>query len=231
MQKKKNTAPEILGFLANDIRFKDSYKLKLAICRNPKNPQKVTLALLKFLRIFDLGDLTRDQNIPLNLRQKIEYSILEKIPSMPAGNMIALSKRASSNIVVALMEKGDKKVLKECLDSPALTEGLVFKTINKADARPVLVKMIAENPKWSLRYNIRIALIRNYHTPMLHVTEFISGLKTCDLKELYHDENLPLSTKPFIFRELQDRGTTVEIEEVQTYELSDEGTSHNTYNI
>lgn len=227
--KKKNTAPETLGFLANDIRFKDSYKLKLALCRNPKTPQKVTLSLLKFLRIFDLGDLTKDQHIPVNIRQKIEYSLLEKLPAMPAGNMIALSKRASSSIVVALMEKGDKKVLKECLDSPVLTEALVFKAINKGDARPVLVKMVAEHPQWSLRYHIRIALIRNYHTPMVQATQFISGLKTTDLKELYHDKNIPLSTKPFLFRELMDRGSTVEIEEEETYELSDEAPSDASY--
>ena len=225
--KKKSTAHEILGYLASDIRFRESYKLKLTICRNPKTPQNVTLALIKFLRIFDLGDLTRDHSIPINLRQKIEYLILEKIPSMPSGTMIALSKRANSNIVVALMEKGDKKVIRECLDSSALTEGHIFKAIMKTDTRPVLVKMVAENPKWSLRYNIRISLIRNYHTPMLQVVQFISGLTTRDLKELFHDKKLPISTKPFIFRELQDRGSTVETEEDETYELSDEETSRN----
>ena len=52
--RKKNTAPEILSMLATDIRFRGCYKLKLAICNNPKTPLKVTLSLLKFLRIFDM---------------------------------------------------------------------------------------------------------------------------------------------------------------------------------
>jgi hypothetical protein len=51
---RKNTSSEVLGILAADARFKGSYKLKLTICKNPKTPAKITLPLLKFLRIFDL---------------------------------------------------------------------------------------------------------------------------------------------------------------------------------
>ncbi len=220
--KKKNTPSEVLGFLANDIRFKDSYKLKLAICKNPKSPQKITISLLKFLRIFDLGDMTRDQNIPINIRQKIEYSISEKIPSLPSGNKAALAKRANSNIVMSLMERGDRSVISKCLESPAITEGHICKIINKKTSKPLAIKMIAEDPKWSLRYSIRFALIRNYHAPMKQVTEFITSMKTADLKELYSDESVPKSTKPFIFRELLERDETVHIGEHETYELSED---------
>ncbi len=220
--KKRHIPAEVLGHLANDIRFRDSYKLKLAICRNPKTPQKITLSLIKFLRIFDLGDLTRDQHIAISIRQKIEHVLIEKIPSMPSGNMIALSKRANSTIVLALMGKGDRKVIQECLDSPSLTEGDIFRAITRADIKPMLVRTIAVHPKWSLRYHLKLALVRNYHTPMLQVSNFISELKTSDLKELYNDEHVSLSTKPFLFRELRDRGVTAETEDEEIYELQDE---------
>jgi hypothetical protein len=223
--KKKNTQPEVIVLLANNINFKDCYKLKLAICKNPKTPQKITLSLLKFLRIFDLGDLTKNRNIPINIRQKIEYSIYEKILFIPSGNKIALSKRANSNIVMAIMEKGDKKVINACLDSPALTEGHLFTAISKPNSKPLLIKMIAENPKWSLRYSIRYALIRNFHTPMPNAAKFITNMKTADLKELYSDRNLPSSSKPFIYRELLERGESVDITEAEIYELSDDDVS------
>ena len=61
--RKKNSLPEVLGMLAVDIRFKGSYKLTLAMCNNPKTPLKIILSLLKFLRIFDLGDITKNWNI------------------------------------------------------------------------------------------------------------------------------------------------------------------------
>jgi hypothetical protein len=221
LAKQKSTASEVLGILAHDVRFKDSYKLKRFICRNPKTPLKISMSLLKHLRLFDLGDMTRDQNIPINLRQKIEYSIAEKIPSMPEGNKIALSKRSSSTIAMALLEKGDGKVINACLESPLLTEGHLCKVINKPQTKPLIIQLIAEHPKWSLRYAVRYALIRNYHTQLVRATSFLKDMKTADLKDLYEDRSLPISTQPFIYRELLDRDDTVSEDTVDTYDISD----------
>ncbi|HWR57845.1 MAG TPA: hypothetical protein VN328_03060 [Thermodesulfovibrionales bacterium] len=220
----KNTSspPEALGFLAGDVRFKDSYKLKLAICRNPRTPQRVTFSLLKFLRIFDISDLTRDQHIPVNVRQKIEQVISEKIASLPSGVKTTLAKKASSTIVVELMQRGDERVISACLDSPVLTEGLIWSVVNRKATKPPVIRLIAEHPKWSLRYAVRFALIRNFNTPMVRVVRFIAGMKTLDLRELYADPKLPTATRPFIFRELRERGETPEIGECETYELNEE---------
>lgn len=222
MAKRKNVPAEALGALAGDARFKDSYPLKLAICRHPKTSPKITLSLLKFIRIFDLGDMTRDQNIPISIRQKIEYGLTEKIPSLPSGVKTALSKRSSSSIVMALIERGDARVIGACLDNPSLTEGHLIKIITKTGIKPLIIRMIAEHPKWSLRYSIRFSLVRNFHTPLAYATRFIEGMKTQDLRELYADSNLPLSSRPFIFRELRDRGETTDLPEDETFPLSEE---------
>jgi uncharacterized protein (UPF0147 family) len=219
--RKKGTPSEALEVLAGDVRFKESYTLKMALCRNPKTPQKTTFSLLKFLRIFDLSDLTKEQTIPLNVRQKIEQMIAEKIPSMPSGVKSALARRANSAIVTLLLEQGEENVISACLDSPVLTEGFLYKVINK-DARPLLVRMVAEHRKWSLRYAIRFALIRNFNTPMVHVTDFIGRMKTADLKDLYADPKLPASTRPFIFSELLQRNEGTDAAKEEVYTLSEE---------
>lgn len=219
--RKKNSSPEVLGMLAADIRFKGSYKLALAICNNTKTPLKITLSLLKFLRIFDLGDITKNQNIPISNRQKIEYSVIERISSLPSGVKVALAKRASINIVIPLLEKGDRNVIFSCLESPLLTEDHLCSLINKAKTKKyLLIKTIAEHPKWSLRYRIKYALVRNYYTPMTYATKFISTLKTADLRELYSDTSLPSSTRPYIFNELALRNEPAEIPREEMYNLS-----------
>ncbi|MFZ2198898.1 MAG: hypothetical protein WAV13_14260, partial [Thermodesulfovibrionales bacterium] len=136
--KKKNLAPEVFGMLATDIRFKGSYKLALAICNNPKTPIKITLSLLKYLRIFDLGDITKNQNIPISIRQKIEYSVIERISSLPSGVKVALAKKASINVIVQLLEKGDRSVISSCLESPLLTEDPMCALINRAKTKHLL---------------------------------------------------------------------------------------------
>jgi hypothetical protein len=220
--RKKTVSSETLEFLAGDVRFKDSYKLKLALCKNPRTPQRVTFAQLKFLRIFDLSDLTKEQILPLNVRQKIEQSIGEKIPSLPLGVRTALARRANSAIVALLMEKGDENVVSACLDSPALTEGLLHKIISRKTTQPLVVRSIAEHPKWSLRYSVKFGLIRNFNTPMACVVKFIEGMKATDLRDLYADPKLPAGTRPFIFRELAGRNETVDMQKQEIYSIEDE---------
>lgn len=220
--KSRNTPVETLGFLAGDVRFREIYELKIALCKNPRTPQKVTLSLLKFIRTLDLGDLTRYNRIPINIRQKIELMLMERVPPMPSGVKKTLARRASSGVVMAIIEKSDKAVIGVCLDSPSLTEGLLYKVINKSTTKPILIEAIAGHPKWALRYAIRFALIRNFYTPMQYITDFIKNMKTSDLKLLYSDPKLPRSTKPYIFMELRERNETVDIAKEEIYILEEE---------
>lgn len=220
--KSRNAPPEALGFLASDARMKESYKLKLALCKNPRTPQRASLSLLKYLRIFDMADLTRNNFVPTVLRQKVELTLMEKIPVLPIGVKVALSRRASNRLVEKIMERGDGRVIDACLESPRLTEEQLFRLLNKPNTKPVIVQAISEHPVWSLRYMIRYVLIRNFHTPMKRVEEFISGMKSYDLRDIYADPGTPLSTRPFIFRELGNRGETVDMGKEKVYELSDD---------
>jgi hypothetical protein len=220
--KRRNVSPETAGFLAGDVRFRDSYALRNALCRNPRTPQRITFALLKFLRIFDLADISRDQQIAVAVRRKIEFMLAEKIPPMPSGVKIALAKRANAATLLLLMEKGDARVVGACLESPVLTEGHLYRLINRAATKAEVIKTISAHAMWSLRYHVRFSLIRNYFTPMSEVLVFIRSMKTADLRELYADPKVPVSTKPFLFSELQERGESVEAGKEQVFDLSGE---------
>jgi hypothetical protein len=220
--KGRAATPEALGFLANDVRFRDSYKLKVAICRNPATPLRVALTLLKHIRIFDLSDITKISNININVRRKIEDMICEKIRSMPSGTKTALARRSNSAVLSALMEGGDERVIGACLESPALTEGQLYKLINAPHTKAFLIRIVAEHARWTARYQVRLALIKNFYTPMALVSRFIRDVRTTDLKELYHDPALPTSTRPFIFRELRERGENTENMEKEVFGLSED---------
>ena len=202
---RKNINPEILESLYNELRWKESYRIILALCKNPKTPLKISLSLIKSIRIFDLSDLTRNQHVPINVRMKAESHINEKVLSMPLGIKITLAKRASSNVLLRLIGDGMKEVVTACLDSPYIIEGDISKIISMKKIASHVIQQIANHPKWSCRYHIQWALILNNHTPLSSVVNFLKKLKTSDLKELYAAPDLPSSTKPFIYRELVDR--------------------------
>lgn len=202
---RKNVTPEILEFLSNDIRWKGCYKVSLALCKNPKTPQKISLSLMKSLRIFDIADLTRNQFIPVSVKIKAESEIIEKIPSIPLGIKITLAKRASGDVLISLVEDGNKEVVAACLHSPYMTEGEIYRVISKRTVTPQVIRQIADHPKWSSRHQVQLSLIRHCHTPLSRVVIFLKNIKTSDLKEFYEDPDVPSSTKPCIYRELLER--------------------------
>ncbi len=222
----RNTPEETLGFLAGDVRFRDSYRLKLALARNPKCPQRVSLSLIKFLRLFDLADISRNQSLPAVFRRKVEYSIMEKMPAMASGIKTALAKRASAAVVVRLMERGDRKVINACLESPMMTEEEMRRLVNMPRTKPDIIRAVAESPKWSLRYPIKYGLIRNPGTPLRCAEKFIEGMKTFDLQELLSDPRVPPSTRPFIHAELKKRDAPLEPAEDEVYELRGDEDRH-----
>jgi hypothetical protein len=206
---RRNVRPQILESLYQNRKWRESYHVVLALCRNSKTPQKISSSLMKTLRIFDLSDLTRNKLVPIAVRTKAEALIKEKVLTMPLGIKIALAKRASSNVLLKLIEDGMKEVVRACLDNQLLTEGDISRIIHMKKIASHVIRQIAEHPKWASRYEIRRALIRHNHTPLSCVVTFLPGIKTTDLKELRKDPEVPSCTKSFLYRELLDRGETV----------------------
>ncbi len=147
--------------------------------------------------------------------------IYGRIPGMPSGVKIAMSRRVSTDVAIRLMEKSERKVVDVCLESPILTEEQLFQVVHREVTKPQVIRAISEHPKWSLRYRLRYGLIRNKHTPMEIVVVFIEGMKSRDLKDLYSDSKVPPSTKPFIYRELVRRDEDAEPVEDEVHELEE----------
>ncbi|MCE5195375.1 MAG: hypothetical protein LLF28_08025 [Nitrospiraceae bacterium] len=203
---RKNITSEILERLANDLRWKENPKIILALCKNPKTPQRIALSLIKSLRIFDLAEIARNKTVPINLRIKTEALINERIPAMSLGIKKSLAKMASSNVLMKLIQEGLKDVASICLDSPYMTEAVLYKIINMERISPQVIRLIAGHKRWTCSYEIKWALIRNPNTPLVYAVDFLKKLKKTDLKELYYAPEVPSSTKPHIYRELLERG-------------------------
>ncbi|MFZ5907151.1 MAG: hypothetical protein ACOYVJ_07035 [Nitrospirota bacterium] len=206
LARRNNLTGEMLESIYYDRRWKDCYPVMLALCKNPKTPQNISLSILKSLRIFDLADLTRNQQIPLVVRMRAEINIIERILTLPLGIKITLARRASSAVLVRLLEDGMKEVSSVCLDSPIITEGDICRIVSMKKTSSQVIRQIAEHPKWSRRYDVRWALLRNPCAPLAIIVNFLKDMKTTDLQELYHAPEVPSSTKPFLYRELLDRG-------------------------
>jgi hypothetical protein len=73
-------------------------------------------------------------------------------------------------------------VIAALLENPRLTEGLLMPLIHRDDARPDVLRVIAESPRWSSRYPLRVALARNPRTPVGTALRLLPALKKVDLR-------------------------------------------------
>lgn len=203
---RKNLSPKVLNNLVKDTRWSESYRVRLALAKNPKTPLFSALSIARFLRLFDLADLARNHLLPVIYRKKLEAIVIEKIPTLALGIKKTLAKIAAGEILISLIKDGYPDVIKLCLHNPHLVEAHLYKVISHKTTTSGTIRTIAENRNWTYRYHIKFALIRNEHTPLARSVLFLSDLKIGDLKELFRDPHLPPGVRPFIHRELLERG-------------------------
>jgi hypothetical protein len=227
---RKNLSPKVLNNLVKDTRWSESYRVRLALAKNPKTPLFSALSVARFLRLFDLADLARNHLLPVIYRKKLEAIVIEKIPTLALGVKKTLAKVAAGEILISLIKDGYPDVIKLCLENPHLVEAHLYKVISHKMTTPGTIRTIAESRNWTLRYHIKFALIRNEYTPLARSVLFLADLKTGDLKELYRDPNLPPGVRPFIHRELFERGEDPERlgrdEEEIVYEIDENDESY-----
>ncbi|HTP04660.1 MAG TPA: hypothetical protein VMM54_05860 [Nitrospirota bacterium] len=203
---RKNIPANILETIAKDKRWAESYPVRLALARNPKSPLSISLSIARYLRLFDLEEIARCHFIPLAFRHKVETMIIERIPTLPLGNKKTLAKKAAGNVLLKLLQDSNPDVVQLCLNNPHLVEGHLYKVISRAGTVAKTIQAIATHPNWSSRSLIRFSLARNDHTPVSLSVRFLRSMKIMDLRELYADPSLPVTIKPFVHRELWERG-------------------------
>lgn len=220
---RKNLPADIFEMIAKNKQWSESYPIRLALAKNPKTPLSASLSIVRYLRFFDVEELTRCQFLPLAFRHKVEMIVIERIPTMPLGNKKTLAKKAAGNVLLKLLQDRNPEVVQLCLGNPHMAEAHLYKVISRADTAAETIRMIAEHPNWSSRSLIRLSLARNAQTPLSLSVRFLESMKIMDLRELYADPSVPVTIKPFIHRELWERGEQPDkVLEEPVYEIDEE---------
>jgi len=109
------------------------------------------------------------------------------------------------SVVGALLAEGHSRTIKLALANAFLTESQVLKVLAKPGVPERVVAAIAQHPRWAVQYNIRVALVRNQHTPIPVILAFLPNLTLRDLKDLATLEGLSPHVRRYIQKELSRR--------------------------
>jgi hypothetical protein len=195
----------LLSAIAAEKKWLAGEAVRLRLARHPRTPKRIALALVRELFLFDLVRLNLLPSAPADIRRVAEELILKRIPHLPVGQKLTLARRGPSRVAGALLAEGHPQALKLALDNAFLTESQILKILATAGVPERVVAAIAQHRKWSVQYNVRIALLRNPHTPPPCVLAFLPHLALADLKDLAALQSLPPHSRNYIHRELERR--------------------------
>ena len=205
MLERLDLSANVLTAIAENGKWTASEGVRLRLARHPRTPRRFALALLRQLYVFDLVRLSLLPSTPAEIKRVAEELIVTRVPHLPVGQKLTLARRGTSRVAGALLAEGHQQAIKLALANPFLSESQILKVLAKAGVPERVVAAIAQHPKWSVQYNVRVALIRNQHTPVPAVLAFLPNLTLRDLKELATLDGVAPHIRKYIQREMSRR--------------------------
>ena len=202
---RKDLSADIIENIAGRKTFLKSYAVKRALVFHPGAPRLVVLRLLRDLYLMDLVQFSLSPVAAAELRLHAEEYIIARLPQLPLGQRIALARRGPARVVGALVATGHAQVLEIALNNPRLSEAQVLKVLWRDSLPQVVVLTLANHPKWSQQYNVRLALVRNSSTPLAIVLSYLPQLTVVDLRELAAPGIVPENLRKYLQAEVHRR--------------------------
>jgi hypothetical protein len=191
----KDVAPAVLERLVKSGPAMKSRRVKLALAAHGKTPRHVALPLLRHLYIFDLMRVALAPTTPADIKRAAEESLVNRLETISTGEKLSLARQASGRIAGELLLDPEPRVMKAALENSQLTEAAVIKALLDGSVKPEFVHTACHHPKWSLRREVRMALLRNENTPLARALEFGRGVPPALLKDILQVSKLAENVK------------------------------------
>lgn len=196
---------ELIDQIVKSSSALKSRKVRLAFAAHPRVPRRLALRVIRGLFTFDLVQFARMPAAAADLKHLADELLIARLASVTLGERISLARRASPTVAAALLLDKDARVWQSALENPRITEAAMVKALQKTGASTAFVEAVCRHGKWSLRHEIRIALLRNPHTPLARAIEFARRLPPPLLRDVLHASKLPEKIKEYLRKELQKR--------------------------
>src|SRR5579859_3038712 len=191
----RDLSPDAVEQISRNSALMKSRKVRLALASHPRTPRRIALRLIRELYTFELMRFALMPTVAADLRRVADELLLSRLPSITLGERIALARRSSELVAGALLLDKETPVWQAALDNARLTESAVVKALQRSSATPALVNAVCHHGKWSVRPEIRVALLRNQHTPLAKALEFARRLPMAQLRDILQASRLPEKIK------------------------------------
>ncbi|HEY2459104.1 MAG TPA: hypothetical protein VGI13_17485 [Candidatus Acidoferrum sp.] len=202
---RKDAPVELLEEIGTRKTLLKNYAVKRALIFHPRTPRLIGLRLIRDLYVMDLVQLALSPAASMELRRLAEEQLIARLPQLPLGQRITLARRGPARVAGALLAQGNAQVLPIALNNSFLTESQILKVLAREKIAPQVAQAIANHPKWSQSYNVRLALVRTPTAPLAIVLGFLPQLTVSDLRELTSPGIIPENLRRYLQAEVQRR--------------------------
>jgi hypothetical protein len=202
---RRDLPPEALEALSKNVPALTSRRVLVGMIGHPKTPRHVSLPAIRHLYTSELMQLALSPAVLVDIKKAAEETLISRLEKISLGERITLARRASGRVAAALLLDSEPRVIEAAVNNPFLTEVLVVKAVMSEKAAGALVELVCRDSKWSLRREVRIALLRNPFTAVNEAAQLARSLPTGVLHELLRDARLPEAARECLQRELQVR--------------------------
>jgi len=177
----------------------------IGLVSHPKTPRHISIPLTRHLFTFELMQVALQPAVPVDLKRKIEDALINKMSTISAGERITLAKRGSTRIAAGLLTDTDPRIVESALNNPYMTEAFVAKALVSPDSTPLLFDFVWRHPKWSLRTEIRTAMLRASKTPAFIAMEIVKTMPPIQAKNALANSRMNPALKMKLLEEISDR--------------------------
>lgn len=202
---RKSLPAEVVEEISKRREWLKTYAVKKALACHPHTPRLVSLKLLRELYLMDLVRIALLPGVSAELKRNVEDQLLSRLPQLPLGQKITLGRRGPSRVAGLLLAEGHPLVLPVALDNTHLTSAQILKVLAREGVPESVVQAIAQHRKWSVDYNVRLALVRNPASTLSTVLGFLPELAVSDLSELAAPGIVPQRLRKYLEAEVLRR--------------------------
>ncbi len=204
--KDRGLSAEVVEQISKSDALMKSRKVRVALAAHPRAPRRIALRLIRELYTFDLMQFSLLPAVAADLKRVADELLVARLTSITLGERIALARRSSALVAAALLLDRESRVWQTALENPRLSEAAIVRALLRPSATPAFVKAVCQHAKWSLRPEIRCALLRNEYTPLARALEFARRLPPAQLRDILHASRLPEKTKAYLRKDLETKG-------------------------
>jgi hypothetical protein len=198
----RDLSSDIVEQISRNSALLKSRKVRMALASHPRTPRRIALRLIRELYTFELMRFALMPTAAADLRRVAEELLLSRLPSITLGERISLARRSTELVASALLLDKETPVWQAALDNARLTESAVVKALQRGNTTPALVGAVCHHAMWSVRPEIRVALLRNQHTPLAMALEFARRLPLAQLRDILYASRLPGKIKDYLRKDL-----------------------------